>query len=128
MKKLVTVFCMAMMGIGLYAQPQGMPSAEERAKHQTERLKTELSLTADQEKKVYDLYLASGKKMEEARKSSGKEDRDAIRTKMEESRKEQDAKLKTILTSSQYTKYQELQKKWEAERQQRKGNGPEGQR
>lgn len=127
MKQLVIAFCMMLMGTGLFGQPQGRPSTEERAKQQTARLKTELALTADQEKKVYDLYLASGKKMEEARQSA-QGDREAMRAKMDEMRKDQDTKIKGILTATQYTKYQELQKKMEAEREQRRGIGQGGQR
>lgn len=127
MKKITTLLCLGIISLGACAQPQGKPSAEDRAKNQTERLKKELSLNSDQEKKVYNLYIESGKKMEENRKSD-KEDRDAMHAKMEKMRKDENDKLKTILTPEQFTKYQELQKKMDEERKERGGKGPGGEK
>jgi len=102
-------------------QPQGggRPSPEEFAKRQTERLTKELSLSADQEKKVLTVYQEMSKKMEASRKE-GQQNREAMREQFNTLRKETDAKINEILTKEQQVKYIEFQKKMEQERAQRR--------
>jgi Skp family chaperone for outer membrane proteins len=119
MKKLV-LFMMLLLPLVAMAQPQTPATPEERAKRQTERLKTELALTADQETKVNEVYLASSKKMDEARKS-GQATRETFMTLRKEIQKEEDTKFKEIFSADQYTKYLAYQKKMEEERSQRRG-------
>lgn len=119
MKNLILVMMM-LLPLCAMAQPKTPPTAEEQAKRQTERLKKELTLTADQETKVKEVYLASATKMSEARKS-GEASRETMMAKRKEMQKEEETKLKAILTADQFTKYQALQKKMEEERAQRRG-------
>lgn len=121
MKKLVFAMLL-LLPLTALAQPQTPPKPEEMAKKQTERLKKEVTLTADQEKKVNEVYLASATKMEAAFKS-GQSSRETMVAKLKEIRAEEETQLKTILTADQFTQFQAAQKKWDAERAQRHG-GP----
>jgi protein CpxP len=128
MKTMITTLVMAMIAIAVFAQqgpPRNMPSAEERAKENTARLKKELVLTADQEKKIQEINLASAKKMDEIMKSS-QGDREAARTKMTAQRTEQDKLIKAQLTAEQSKKYDELKAKMEAEWKARRQGGGQG--
>jgi hypothetical protein len=96
----------------LMAQAPGnrpMRSATERAKNETEQLVKELSLSADQQTKLYDINLKYAKKdsvrFSEMRNNGGNIDRNAM---MEEMRKTQEAKtaeVNALLTESQQSKY-----------------------
>lgn len=127
MKKIAVLLFLGIFGMGACAQPQGRPSAEEMAKNQTEKLKKELSLNSDQEKKVYNVFLESNKSREQTMKST-QENRDAMHSKMEASRTAENEKLKPVLSEEQYNKYIELQKKMEAERKERGNKGQRGER
>jgi len=122
MKNLVLAMLL-LLPLTAMAQPQTPPKPEEMAKKQTERLKKEVTLTADQEKKVNEVYLASATKMDAAFKS-GQVSRETMDAKQKEIRKDEETKLKTILTADQFTKYQAAQKKWDAERASHQGGGP----
>ena len=96
---------------------------EESAKRQTEEFKKVLDLKKDQEKKVYDLNLKTANKMVKIRKDmQGGGDRDAMRAKFGEMRKEQNKEMKEILTDDQYKKYE----KHIEERRARRGQGGGG--
>lgn len=103
------------------AQPGGQRmSPEERAKQQTAELKEALGLNKDQEKKVYDLNLESGKKMQKMREEMGGGGfSDEMREKMTAMRDETNKQMKKILTAEQYTKYE----KYLEERRNRRGQG-----
>lgn len=84
-----------------------------------ERLDKAVTLTDEQKTKVTALYEEDGKKMRELRGDTSL-DQQQRREKMQEIRKDSDAKLKAILKPDQFEKYQ----KWQEEmRQQRKGQG-----
>jgi protein CpxP len=101
---------------------QGNMDPEERAKSQTAQLKELLDLKKDQEKKVYDLNLKAGKEMVALRSSGG--DRDAMREKFGEMRKEANKEMKKVLTADQFKKYE----KYLEERRSQRGQGGGGSR
>ncbi len=94
------------------AQSEGMgrPDPEAMAAARANQLrkdlkKAELPLTDEQDKKVNDLYQETAKKMQALfQESAG--DRDAIRSKMQPIREEQDKKLKEILSAAQWDYYE----------------------
>lgn len=79
---------------------------EDMAKNQTQRLKDQLNLTADQEKSVYDLNLSFAKRMAEAREaaaaSGGRPPMDSMRS----WNQAREASMKKILTPEQFEKLQ----------------------
>lgn len=105
------------------AQPGGQRmSTEERAKATTAELKEKLGLNKEQEKKVYDLNIESGKKMTAMREDmQGGGDREAMREKMTKMRDEQNKAMKKILTEDQYKKYEKYLEERQSQRGQRGG-------
>jgi hypothetical protein len=125
MKKLGFLLFAILFGATLtMAQPGGQRmSTEERAKTTTAELKEKLGLNKDQEKKVYDLNIESGKKMAAMREDmQGGGDRDAMREKMTKMRDDQNKEMKKILTADQYKKYEKYLEEQRAQRGQRGGN------
>ncbi len=127
MKKLGFLLVAILLGTTMsMAQPGGQRmSPEERAKQQTTELKEVLGLDKAQEKKVYDLNLESGKKMQKMREEMGGQGfSDEMREKMMAMREETNKEMKKILTAAQYTKYE----KYLEERRARRGQGGGGNR
>ncbi|HKJ79071.1 MAG TPA: DUF4890 domain-containing protein [Prolixibacteraceae bacterium] len=110
MKKIgLIVGVLVMVVSASMAQPRGGQrdfDPEEMAKRQTERLKETLDLSKDQEKKVYELNLESGKEMSKLRDQRGSGNNDGMREKMSEIRDGQNEKMKKILTDKQWVKYE----------------------
>lgn len=79
-------------------------------------------MTKDQITKFDAIYKEADEKMAAARESAG-DDREAMRTKMQEMNKERDAKIEKLLTPDQLKKYKDILAKQAAARQQR---GPGG--
>ena len=104
-----------------FAQQPGM-SAEDRAKRQTDMMKTELKLTPDQETKVYAINLKYSEKMHDAREIA---DTSARRKSLESLNKQKDTDLKGILTPDQFKSYQKLLEDMKARRQQGGGGPPQ---
>jgi hypothetical protein len=77
---------------------------EERAKNQTSRLDSLVTLTADQKVKIEAINLDLFKKMDDTFRNA-QNDRDKMRSKMEEINTERDKQYKAILTDEQYKKY-----------------------
>jgi Spy/CpxP family protein refolding chaperone len=90
-------------------------SAEDRAKHQTETMKTELKLTPAQETKVYAINLKYAEKMGDVRNIA---DTAARRKSFETLNKQKDSELKPILTADQFKSYQKMVADMRAKRQQ----------
>jgi len=110
------------------AQPQGGPrgpmNPEDMAKRQTEKLKETLKLSADQEKKVYDINLKYAKKRSEMFKAGMQGgDRDAMREKMTQMQTEESKEMKTVLTADQYTAYEKYLEEQRQKRMQGGGGG-----
>ncbi|MCX6287355.1 MAG: hypothetical protein NTY96_09595 [Bacteroidetes bacterium] len=97
----------------VFAQQPGM-SPEDRAKHQTEILKTELKLTPAQEPKVYSINLKYTEKMRDLREIA---DTAARRKSFEALSKQKDAEYKGILTATQYKSYLKFIEEMKAKRQ-----------
>ena len=130
MKMITLLFIAAatILTMSLSAQDRNRQfSAEDMAKRQTESLKKELNLTAEQETKVKEVYLKYAKKQEERmkarqgqnRQSMSEEERTKAREEMEKSNKERDTELKAVVTAEQYTKYE----KWRDGQTNRRGQG-----
>lgn len=106
------IFTGTLLGSGsLQAQGNGQRPARERnpedmARNQTQRLKEQLNLSADQEKSVYDLNLSLAKRMAEAREaaaaSGGRPPMDSMRS----WNQAREASMKKILTAEQFEKLQ----------------------
>lgn len=92
---------------------KGRPGIEQ----QVERLNKELNLTDEQKTKVTSLLQDEGKKRRDMRADTNL-DAQQKREKMQEIRKESNAKMKAILKPDQWEKYQKM----EQEMRQRKGN------
>lgn len=114
----VAALCL-MAGTGAFAQNgkqargmREMPTAEQMARRQTDRLKEKLSLTDAQEKQVYEYNLQQIKEMQ------------AQRERMRAARQAEAQKMKTILTPEQYAQWQQLQ--GQARGMRGKGPGKEG--
>lgn len=97
-----------------YSQQPGR-SAEDRAKHQTETMKTELKLTPDQETKVYAINLKYAEKMGDVRDIADTAER---RKSAENLNKQKNSELKPILTADQFKAYQKMMADMRAKRQQ----------
>ncbi|WP_343617536.1 hypothetical protein [Flavobacterium sp.] len=92
-------------------------SPEERNKEHLQKLTTDLNLNADQQKQVSELLSDRSTKMamlKKSRKDSGVPPTDAekkaMKKQMEEDHKAYDAKMKSILTADQYTKWTAIKK------------------
>ena len=94
--------------------PRGDFNAADMIQHRVDEMSEELNLTDDQKQKVIDLLTAN----EPANDAMG-EGQQPDPENMKKAREEEESKLKEILTSEQYAKYQELQ-------QERGHHGPEG--
>ncbi len=81
-------------------------TAEEIARKKTDKMKTELELTADQEKKVYEMNLAYAKEMKAIQA-----EKEALREKAKKSRENHKKNLGTVLTPEQKKKMEENEQK-----------------
>jgi periplasmic protein CpxP/Spy len=120
MKKIgILLMSMLLVAVIGYAQPgQRNMNPEDMAKRQTEQIKEAVGLNEKQEKQVYDLSLETSKEMRAMREESQGGGFEGMREKMQEVREEQDKKMKEILTSAQWKKYEKFQE----ERRERMGN------
>ncbi|OXG05202.1 hypothetical protein BC749_11080 [Flavobacterium araucananum] len=104
-------------GKGDHRGKRDMKSSQERDQEHLQKLTTELSLNADQQKKVSELLSDRSTKMEmlkKSRKDTGVPPTDAekkaMKKQMEEDHKATDTKMKAILNADQYTKWTAIQK------------------
>ncbi|HQD10620.1 MAG TPA: hypothetical protein PLQ65_13205 [Flavihumibacter sp.] len=108
MKNVVIALCFILVAGAASAQDndRAHKSAEERAKAQSDKMKTELALTDDQYTKIYDLNLKYAKKNEEIR--GGTDDKMAKMKASQAAMQEKDAAVKAILDAGQYEKYEAM--------------------
>ncbi|NBR15418.1 MAG: hypothetical protein EBU01_12715, partial [Crocinitomicaceae bacterium] len=99
---------LASLLISASAFSQTTKTPEERAKHQTEKMKNELGLTADQEQKVYTINLGIDQKNEGVKTSTMTEEEKKKSLKYNNQARE--TMLKEVLTADQFTKFQALKK------------------
>lgn len=103
---------MVMISLSTMAQKRDgeRPSAEDRAKRNTERMAEELKLTDAQKEQILAINLEYAKK-NEAEMAERKAKMEARKAEMEAKRevlKEQDAKIQTVLTEEQRAKWSEI--------------------
>jgi len=113
MKKILTTIAMvvALMGAGevVYAQ---MPSPQEMAMNQLNRMSSELKLTKEQEDKIEPLIVARIEKMMEFRQAGM--EREEMMGEMKKINEGQQEALKAILTPEQLEKYKTMQSQMRA--------------
>jgi len=100
---------------GLWAQPQ-QRTPEQAATDFSSKLVTDLGISADQKTKVHDIALTRVTKLREL-KSKYKSGDSKLTSESKTVRDDFQAKLKSILTADQYTKYEKL-------KAERKAKGP----
>lgn len=107
-------------------------SAEEMAKHRTERMTGQLKLDDVQQQQIYRLNLDFAQKMQQlhaSRKAASEGDtRQDDRQKMQELQEAYDAQLKKNLSREQYAKWSEHQQQARKGRGRGPQGGPEGRR
>lgn len=84
---------------------RGEMSAEDMAKRQTERMKTELNLTAEQEVKIQAINMKYAEQ-QVAKRDEKKEKRREMETAQQAVMDQKDAEIKALLTPEQLTKYE----------------------
>ena len=118
----VLVICMFFLIGQVGAQEKQMPPASKRAAKITEWMKTNLSLSADQEPKVQDINLKYATKVDEVKSST--DDRKKKMKTLKSNEAAKDAELKSIFTDSQYQTYlskkDEMKKKLKEKRKEKK--------
>lgn len=123
MKKLflsgIAAFFGLMLAMNVNAQMQ-MPTAEEMAQRETDQMKAEMNLTADQLTKVEAINLKYAEKMSEIFAQGPGGDFAEIQKKMEENQTQKRNELEKVLDADQLKKYDEIQ----AERMNRRGPAP----
>jgi len=135
----MTAAALLLIGTTAMAQNQGrenrqMRSATERAKTETESMVKSLELNADQTAKIQVINYTYATKdsirfveMSKDREAGKTPDREAMMKLMKEQRDAKTTEVKAILTDDQKTKYDELQKQREQNRNRQGGQGrPEG--
>lgn len=130
MKKLLIV-CGLLFSVITFAHAQQgggrkMPSPEERAKRNTDRLAEKLTLTEDQKTKVSTIFLDQATAVDKIREA-GSGDREATRAQVLKLSDETDAKIAAVLTADQKKTYEA----WRAEQKEKmknreRGDGPRG--
>ena len=91
-------------------QGRPMPSPEQMAAHQTERLTKELNLNADQTGKVQQIMQQRAQDMQAMRgQHESGASRDQLHGQMKANRAKYDDQFKAVLTPDQYTKYTAMQ-------------------
>jgi Spy/CpxP family protein refolding chaperone len=132
MKKITLILAVLMVSVFGYAQPpgggRGQMNSEEAIKQQTEQMVKDLSLNADQTKKVEAINKKYGEKNAQAFQNAG-EDRTQMRETMQKLRTEKTEELKKVLTAEQFKKHEELEEQRMQQRRQGMGGqgGPGGQ-
>ena len=116
-KIMILAMAMAVMCTASYAQGQqggqrgGQPmTAEQQAEFMKQRIDAmdqAVKLTADEKKKVEEIFTEYNKKQQELRNAGG--DQAAMRQKMTEAREAQNKKLEALLGAERYKKYTESQ-------------------
>lgn len=124
-RPIALLVCMSFIAIGAQAQEEERTplTPEERATKWTEWMKTELSITAEQEPKVHEINLKYAQQTESIRAQGG-----SRRSKFKDVKSIDDAKdeeLKAVLTPEQFEQYrakkQDMRKKVVKAARERKG-------
>lgn len=112
------------------APPQGqrpLPSPQEMAQHQTQRLSKQLNLSADQSARVQQIMQQRAQDMQAMRASApAGADRHQLREQMQANRAKYDDQLKAVLTPDQFGKYAALQQERHHHGPRPEGEGKDG--
>ena len=133
MKKVTLLLTVVMaFALGATAQQGGGRqrfSPEEMLKRRIETVKQEVKqVTAEQEKKITELFTATQKKQQELFQSGGGGGNwEANREKFQKMTEEETAALKKIFTEEQFKAYNAYLEKQRKEMEERRGRGPGGQ-
>lgn len=100
----------------------------QRAQGRMERMKTDLGLSEDQQKKIQDIMNQQMTMMQAARAQGGSNDREALRARFREAREAANAQIEALLTPEQKTKWEELRKQRQQEMTGRRENRSSGNR
>ena len=95
----VAIFSAALLSTPMHAQGRGMMSPEQRV----EAIDKAVTLTADQKTKITTLYADDMKKMQALRDAQDPD----MRSKMMDMRKDENTKIKAMLTDDQKPKFDE---------------------
>ncbi|HEU5366545.1 MAG TPA: hypothetical protein VFU62_13490 [Hanamia sp.] len=123
-RKITMLFALILMATtGIYAQGMQRRSVPERVKATMDKITTPLNLDASQASRTdsvfTDYYNAQMKMFQDARASGNRPDRSAFEKLMQD----RDAKLQTIFTADQYTKFKnEVEETLRPQRQTHEGN------
>lgn len=132
MKSILYVFLLLLTGSCLYAQDQpggGQgPGGDgrrmdpvKRAEQQTVLMTEKLGLSEAQSAKISEINLKYAQKMKELREANPEGDRAALREKMMALRVEQDAELKSMMTSDQWAEWEKVRQEFRPQKRE-KGN------
>lgn len=116
------------LAIGVNAQQRGPReklTPEQQATRMVERLNEELKLTDKQQADLKTYFTTSIKNRNEAFEKN-KDNREQMREQMKKDREATDAQLKKVLTAEQYKTYKANEEKRQKEREQHKGQHPQG--
>ncbi|MCK7556415.1 hypothetical protein MKQ70_15885 [Chitinophaga sedimenti] len=120
--KIIMMFMGLLLAGSFTASAQGpggqRRTAEERTKMQLDRMKEQLTLSAEQVTKLDTILLNNNKEMDKVFQSGQRPDRET----MQKNREALNEKIKGVLTEEQYKKYQEEQ----AKMRERRGQGGGG--
>jgi periplasmic protein CpxP/Spy len=123
-RKITMLFALILIATtGIYAQGMQRRSVPERVKATMDKITTPLNLDASQASRTdsvfTDFYTAQMKMFQDAQASGNRPDRSAYQKLMQD----RDAKLQTIFTADQYTKFKnEVEETLRPQRQTHEGN------
>jgi len=92
---------------------------EERAQNFSERLSKGLSLTSEQQNKVYDIMLSHATQADQIR--TNETSKETRKEQLKNLRQSTDSQIQSVLTDEQIQKYNELKQKMKEKRKQKKG-------
>ncbi|MCL1943640.1 MAG: DUF4890 domain-containing protein [Candidatus Azobacteroides sp.] len=107
-KSAMVMVSVLMISASVFGQQRQRFSPEDMAKKQTEQMTESLSLTDEQKAKVEAINLKYAQKQQQAFQSD-KVERQARMEEMKKNHDDKDLELKSVLTSDQYTAYQQKQ-------------------
>ena len=130
MKKIILTVAIALTAFtASYAQTDSKPklTPEQRAEKVANNLKSKLSLSDEQQKKVYQIEVDKMKKAEEWRKAN-REDMKSKREERQAFMKSNDEKLQQVLTADQKKTYEAMRQERKSDFKNRKGHHRRGQK
>jgi len=115
MDKIIFSISLLLISLASFAQPSDK-TPQQRAQEKTQRLTSELSLTADQSTKVQNIFLQQETQAAAIKsKYASSDDKSGMRAEMKPIHEQTDNSLKQVLTADQYTKYQAIKEQHKGE-------------